>query len=62
VRISSIPGAYAIGELIGRLFYSGAVPGSVFGKIAGTSAAKVDLLQLPAVDGRQPVDFAGASL
>jgi tricarballylate dehydrogenase len=39
-----IPGLYAAGELVGGLFYfnypggSGLVSGSVFGKIAGTSA------------------------
>ena len=41
-----IPGLYAAGELVGGLFYfnypggTGLVSGSVFGKIAGTSAAK----------------------
>ena len=40
------PGLYAAGELVGGLFYfnypggTGLVSGSVFGKIAGTSAAK----------------------
>ena len=41
-----IPGLYAAGELVGGIFYfnypggSGLVSGSVFGKIAGTSAGK----------------------
>jgi tricarballylate dehydrogenase len=41
-----IPGLYAAGELVGGLFYhnypggTGLVSGSVFGKIAGTSAGK----------------------
>jgi tricarballylate dehydrogenase len=41
-----IPGLYAAGELVGGLFYfnypggSGLTSGSVFGKIAGTSAGK----------------------
>jgi tricarballylate dehydrogenase len=41
-----IPGLYAAGELVGGLFYfnypggTGLVSGSVFGKIAGTTAAK----------------------
>jgi tricarballylate dehydrogenase len=42
----AIPGLYAAGELVGGLFYfnypggTGLVSGSVFGKIAGTSAGK----------------------
>src|SRR5579862_891519 len=42
----TIPGLYAAGELVGGLFYfnypggTGLVSGSVFGKIAGTSAGK----------------------
>jgi tricarballylate dehydrogenase len=42
---AAIPGLYAAGELVGGLFYfnypggTGLVSGSVFGKIAGTSAA-----------------------
>jgi tricarballylate dehydrogenase len=41
-----IPGLYAAGELVGGLFYfnypggTGLMAGSVFGKIAGRSAAK----------------------
>ena len=41
----SIPGLYAAGELVGGLFYenypggSGLMAGSVFGKLAGESAA-----------------------
>ena len=41
-----IPGLYAAGELVGGLFYfnypggTGLMSGAVFGKIAGTSAAK----------------------
>ena len=46
---SAIPGLYAAGELVGGLFYhnypggSGLMAGSVFGRIAGTSAAKSTL-------------------
>jgi len=42
----AIPGLYAAGELVGGLFYfnypggTGLVSGSVFGKIAGTTAGK----------------------
>ena len=41
-----IPGLYAAGELVGGLFYfnypggTGLMAGSVFGKIAGTSAGQ----------------------
>ena len=41
-----IPGLYAAGEMVGGLFYhnypggSGLASGAVFGKIAGTNAAK----------------------
>jgi tricarballylate dehydrogenase len=44
--LSSIPGLFAAGELVGGLFYfnhpadSGLTSGAVFGKIAGTSAAR----------------------
>src|SRR5262249_32030504 len=44
-----IPGLYAAGELVGGLFYfnypggTGLVSGSVFGKIAGTSAGTASL-------------------
>ena len=43
-----IPGLYAAGELVGGLFYfnypggSGLTSGAVFGRIAGTSAARAD--------------------
>ena len=46
---SPIPGLYAAGELVGGLFYnnypggSGLMAGSVFGRIAGTSAARTAL-------------------
>jgi tricarballylate dehydrogenase len=42
----NIPGLYAAGELVGGLFYfnypsgSGLVSGAVFGRLAGTSAAR----------------------
>jgi tricarballylate dehydrogenase len=45
----SIPGLYAAGELVGGLFYfnypggTGLVSGSVFGKIAGTTAGTAAL-------------------
>jgi tricarballylate dehydrogenase len=48
---SPIPGLYAAGELVGGLFYfnypggTGLVSGSVFGKIAGTSAGTAALLR-----------------
>ena len=41
-----MPGLYAAGELVGGIFYNnypggtGLMSGSVFGKIAGTSAAR----------------------
>ena len=41
-----IPGLYAAGEMVGGLFYfnypsgSGLVSGAVFGRLAGTSAAR----------------------
>ena len=44
--LRSIPGLYAAGELVGGLFYNnypggtGLMSGAVFGKIAGTSAAR----------------------
>ena len=43
---TSIPGLYAAGELVGGLFYhnypggSGLMAGAVFGKLAGTEAAR----------------------
>ena len=43
---ATIPGLYAAGELVGGLFYhnypggAGLMAGSVFGRIAGDSAAK----------------------
>ena len=43
----SIPGLYAAGDLVGRLFYhnypggSGLMAGAVFGKLAGESAASL---------------------
>jgi tricarballylate dehydrogenase len=46
VDLAPIPGLYAAGELVGGLFYfnypggTGLVSGSVFGKIAGTTAGK----------------------
>ena len=42
-----IPGLYAAGEIVGGIFYfnypggSGLAAGMVFGKVAGTSAAKL---------------------
>jgi tricarballylate dehydrogenase len=45
----SIPGLYAAGEMVGGLFYfnypsgSGLVSGAVFGRLAGTSAARYAL-------------------
>ena len=44
--IKPIPGLYAAGDLVGGLFYfnypggSGLTSGAVFGRIAGTSAAR----------------------
>jgi tricarballylate dehydrogenase len=41
-----MPGLYAAGEMVGGLFYSnypggsGLISGSVFGRLAGTSAAE----------------------
>jgi tricarballylate dehydrogenase len=41
-----IPGLYAAGEMVGGIFYhnypggSGLMSGSVFGRVAGTSAAE----------------------
>ena len=41
-----VPGLYAAGELVGGIFYNnypggtGLISGSVFGKIAGTTAAR----------------------
>ena len=46
VHLNKIPGLYCAGEMVGGLFYfnypsgSGLVSGAVFGKIAGTSAAR----------------------
>ena len=43
--LEPIPGLFAAGELVGGLFYfnypggSGLISGSVFGRLAGTSAA-----------------------
>jgi len=45
-----IPGLYAAGELLGGLFYhnyaggTGLMAGSVFGRIAGASAAKLPVV------------------
>ena len=44
--LRTMPGLYAAGELVGGIFYNnypggtGLMSGSVFGKIAGTSAAQ----------------------
>jgi tricarballylate dehydrogenase len=52
-----IPGLFAAGELVGGLFYfnypggSGLTSGSVFGRIAGTNAGRVDLLDRSASRG-----------
>jgi len=46
IEDAPIPGLYAAGELVGGLFYfnypggSGLMSGTVFGKIAGTSAGR----------------------
>jgi tricarballylate dehydrogenase len=46
VRLNPIPGLYTCGEMVGGLFYfnypsgTGLVSGAVFGRMAGTSAAK----------------------
>jgi tricarballylate dehydrogenase len=45
--VEPIPGLYAAGELVGGLFYfnypggTGLMSGTVFGRIAGTSAGKI---------------------
>jgi tricarballylate dehydrogenase len=45
--LEPIPGLYAAGELVGGLFYfnypggTGLMSGTVFGRIAGTSAGKI---------------------
>ena len=44
--MNAIPGLYTAGEMVGGVFYfnyplgSGLVSGTVFGRIAGTAAAK----------------------
>jgi tricarballylate dehydrogenase len=45
--LQPIPGLYAAGELVGGLFYfnypggTGLISGAVFGRLAGTSAARL---------------------
>ncbi|RFU28086.1 hypothetical protein B7463_g8243, partial [Scytalidium lignicola] len=58
---SGVPGLYCVGEMMGGLFFEnypgggGLTSGAVFGRRAGTAAAKTAALSAAATDGNQPL-------